>query len=155
MTSVIWQKHLCMFHMGITKITQAKGSFIEFLNCGLKGDPYVPVCLSVSFLWPLSEHPGCCSEELWMCLRVLLLSRMFHKKSSFSRRFFETQIRVSLPAILLPLFIYGKYPFEEPGLSNVVVTSALSSVWDALPLFVFGNMLLFKSNKYVFCITDN
>lgn len=77
-----------------------------------------------------------------MCLRVLLLSRMFHKKSSFSRRFFETEIRVSLPAILLPLFIYGKYPFEEPGLNNVVVASALSSVCDALPLFVFGNVTL-------------
>ena len=48
-----------------------------------------------------------------------------------------------------------KEAFEEPGLNNVVVASALSSVCHPLPLFVFGKMLHFKSNKYVFCITDN
>lgn len=90
-----------------------------------------------------------------MCLRDLIFGRMFHKKSSFSRRFFETETRFSLPAILLSLVYLRKYPFEEPGLNNVVVTSALSSVCHPLPLFVFGKMLHFKSNKYAFCITDN
>ena len=94
-----------MFHMGITKITQAKGSFIEFLNCGLKGDPCMPVCLSPSSV--PSVNLGSCSEELRMWLRDLIFGRMFHKKSSFSRRFLKLSSGLVFQPSCYPLFIYA------------------------------------------------
>lgn len=63
--------------------------------------------------------------------RELVFSRMFRKKSTFHRWFFEieinhiTGIRVSPMVILLSLLYLREVSFWEPRLSNVVVTSAL------------------------------
>ena len=77
-----------------------------------------PVCLSVfSFLSRLSEHLGAYSEELGLCLRGLLFNRMFHEKSTFHRRSFETEVRshnweqVSLLVILFSLPYLRGVPF--------------------------------------------